>query len=169
MRLSPLICVALVCCCCPVHRGDQSFSIYGARVLFRTWKSLYIQNGPFRQIADGRRKVLKSCATFLWSHFASLNGCTFQTLTLTGFLALAQFSHFRCQHLSRLWRLTHSCQESNPFAHQRFGACEEGIIWMNFRCKTAKLQWHDSSCAAPLRLVLKCLTMSVFSDLILEV
>ena len=106
-------------------------------------------------------KVLKSCATFLWSRFASHTGCTFQTLTVTGFLAL---SPFQCQLLSWLWRLTNS-QSKRPFAHQRFGACEVGIIWTSeFRCNTAKLQWHDSSCAVPLQLVLKCISMSVFSD-----
>ena len=133
--------------------------------------SVDIQNGPFRQIAFHNLSLAmyfrwshgrswNCCATFLWSRFATHTGCAFQTLTVTGFLALAQFPPFRCQLLSWLWRLTHSCQESNPFAQQRVGACEEGIMWMNFRCKTAKLQWHDSSCAAPLQLVLKCLSMS---------
>ena len=52
-------------------------------------------------------KVLKTCATFLWSRLAIHTGCTFQTLTVTGFLALAQFSPFQCQLLS--WLCTCSC------------------------------------------------------------
>ena len=138
MRLPPLVCFPLSAAAAPFTAGISRFP-YRAHVLFKTWKCLYIQNGLFRQIAFhhlflamyfrwSHGRSWNSCATFLWSRFATHTGCAFQTLTVTGFLALAQFSPFQCQLLSWLRRLTHSCQKAIRSHTSDLGHVKKGLF-----------------------------------------